>query len=119
MTSIPPDKLQIGRALLAAGPLTQELLQRELRLPLPSEQGHLLAGRERRTRDVGGVHQRVVHHDRAHDRAALPAQQRLRPLAAGAPGEPVGVAQADQGQARGTRRDLACRGRADFRLRRR
>jgi type IV pilus assembly protein PilB len=30
MTSIPPDKLQIGRALLSAGPLTQELLQREL-----------------------------------------------------------------------------------------
>lgn len=30
MTTIPQDKLQIGRALLAAGPLTQELLQREL-----------------------------------------------------------------------------------------
>ncbi|MCW8141474.1 MAG: hypothetical protein KIT58_21430 [Planctomycetota bacterium] len=30
MTGIPPDKLQIGRALLAAGPITQELLRREL-----------------------------------------------------------------------------------------
>lgn len=30
MTSIPPDKLQIGRALLAGGPITQELLKREL-----------------------------------------------------------------------------------------
>lgn len=27
---IPPDKLQIGRALLAGGPITQELLKREL-----------------------------------------------------------------------------------------
>lgn len=30
MTSIPPDKLQIGRALLAGGPITQDLLKREL-----------------------------------------------------------------------------------------
>lgn len=30
MTAIPPDKLQIGRALLAGGPITQELLKREL-----------------------------------------------------------------------------------------
>lgn len=30
MSSIPPDKLQIGRALLAGGPITQELLKREL-----------------------------------------------------------------------------------------
>lgn len=30
MTSIPPDKLQIGRALLAGGPITQEALKREL-----------------------------------------------------------------------------------------
>jgi hypothetical protein len=30
MTSIPQDKLDIGRALLAAGPITQEALQREL-----------------------------------------------------------------------------------------
>ncbi|MCO5172399.1 MAG: hypothetical protein M9894_39380 [Planctomycetes bacterium] len=30
MTGIPPDKLQIGRALLAGGPITQELLRREL-----------------------------------------------------------------------------------------
>lgn len=30
MASIPPDKLKIGRALLAGGPVTQELLQREL-----------------------------------------------------------------------------------------
>lgn len=30
MPAIPPDKLKIGRALLAGGPVTQELLQREL-----------------------------------------------------------------------------------------
>ena len=30
MPPIPPDKLRIGRALLAGGPVTQELLQREL-----------------------------------------------------------------------------------------
>lgn len=30
MTAIPPDKLQIGRALLAGGPITQEALKREL-----------------------------------------------------------------------------------------
>ena len=30
MASIPPDKLKIGRALLAGGPLTHEFLEREL-----------------------------------------------------------------------------------------
>jgi hypothetical protein len=30
MTTIPPDKLQIGRALLAGGPITHEQLKREL-----------------------------------------------------------------------------------------
>ena len=30
MGNLPPDKLEIGRALLAGGPITQERLEREL-----------------------------------------------------------------------------------------